>query len=73
MNPTMDNANQIMNSSGKRSSPQIMDGYIYFPSPETNTISDHGALRVKYSSCPVGPISIMAKTVENKFEAFPIA
>ena len=63
----MDNANQIMNISARRSNPQIMDGYIYFPAPGSNNINDHGALRVKYSYCPVGPLSVMAKTVENKF------
>ena len=63
----MNNANQITNNTGRRVNPQISGEYIYFPSLNSNNINDHGALRVKYIYCPVGPISIIAKTVENKF------
>jgi hypothetical protein len=47
--------------------------FIEFPPPGSNDCNSHGSLRVSYSYCPVGPISVMAKTVENKFEPFPIA
>lgn len=59
----MSNANQILSDSNRRVQPTISDGYIYFPPLGSNNINDHGALRVKYSYCPVGPISLMAKTV----------
>jgi len=64
----MNHANQILASTNRSGRPVIQDGYIYFPSAESGSISDHGALRLKYSYCPVGPISLMAKTVSNSFE-----
>lgn len=59
----MNNANQIMNNTSRRVSPLIQDGYIYFPPIGSNNINEHGALRVKYSYCPIGALSLMAKTV----------
>ena len=72
INPDMNNANMILSNTGRSLRPIIQDGYIYFPGP-SNSISEHGALRVKFTYCPVGPITLMAKTVQNSFEPFPIA
>jgi hypothetical protein len=72
INPDMNNANAIASNCNRYSRPVVQDGYIYFPS-SSGSISDHGALRVKYTYCPVGPITLMAKTVQNSFEPFPIA
>ncbi len=72
INPDMNNANAIASNCNRYTRPVVQDGYIYFPS-SSGSISDHGALRVKYTYCPVGPITLMAKTVQNSFEPFPIA
>ncbi len=69
----MNNANTIAQNTNRRVMPVVQGEYIYFPSPLNNSISDHGALRIKYSYCPIGPLSIMAKSINNTFEAFPIA
>ncbi len=69
----MNNAMMIASNTQRNVRPTIQDGYIYFPSPTSGSISDHGALRIKYNYCPVGPITLMAKTVQNSFEMFPIA
>lgn len=69
----MNHAMTIASNVQRNLRPVIQDGYIYFPSPNSGSISDHGALRIKYTYCPVGPITLMAKTVQNTFEPFPIA
>jgi len=63
----LNNANAIAANSQRNLRPVVQDDYIYFPSPNSNSISDHGALRIKYTYCPVGPITLMAKTVQNSF------
>jgi hypothetical protein len=73
MRPDMNHANNLAMNTQRSVKPQVMGEYIYFPSPNSNSISDHGALRVKYSLCPTGPISIIAKSVDNTFQPFPIA
>lgn len=50
----------------------IIDDYIYFASPVNNEMNGEGALRVKYEYCPVGEMSIVAKTVNKSFQSFPI-
>lgn len=45
----------------------IIDDYIYFASPVNNEMNGEGALRVKYEYCPVGEMSIVAKTVNKSF------
>lgn len=67
INPDIQNANNICNATGRRVNPQIADGYLYFPSLTSQSISDQGALRIKYNFCPVGPISLIAKTTNNTF------
>lgn len=69
----MNNANTIAANTNRNARPVIEGGFIYFPSPINNSINDHGALRIAYSYCPVGPITLMAKSVQNSFEPFPIA
>ncbi len=71
--PDMNTAMMIASNTRRNVRPCVQDGYIYFPSPNSGSISDHGALRILYTYCPVGPISLMAKTVQNSFESFPIA
>lgn len=63
----MNNANNIAANTQRNVRPTVEGGYIYFPSPTSNSINDHGALRIAYTYCPVGPITLMAKSVQNTF------
>lgn len=65
--PDINNANMIANNTHRNVRPTISGEYIYFPSPMSNSINDHGALRIQYTYCPVGPITLMAKSVQNTF------
>lgn len=73
INPDFNNANFIASNTRPNSRPVVQGNYIYFPSPTSNSIHDHGALRIAYTYCPTGPITLMAKTTQNTFEPFPIA
>lgn len=62
-----------MNTTHRQVQPVLEGKYLYFPPPNSNNPREHGALRVEYCYCPIGPISLMAKTVDNSFQPFPIA
>lgn len=63
----MNNANMIAANTQRNTRPTIEGDYVYFPSPVTNNTQDHGALRITYTYCPTGPITVMAKSVQNTF------
>ena len=71
-NVSMQQAQNIAQRANKYFSgpPMIQGKYIYFAN--NGNFESQGALRVSFDFCPVGDVSVIARSHENTFEPFEI-